>query len=77
MFWTLIVITLLPVNERLQHGVYSKYYTVSKHETRAECEVALDMVIEKTPALSKNQKVTCIKTKYIYMVCAIRYVLVK
>jgi|LakMenEpi03Aug12_release.lakeMendotaPanAssembly.Ray.scaffolds.fasta_scaffold292065_3 hypothetical protein len=65
MFWTLIVITLLPINERQQHGVYSKYYTVSKHETRAECEVALDMLIEKPSRhiiLSKNQKVTCIKT---------------
>jgi hypothetical protein len=65
MFWTLIVITLLHPSERLQHGVYSKYYTVSKHETRDECEVALEMFIEKPPrhvVLNKNQKVTCIKT---------------
>jgi len=64
MFWTLIVVTLLPVNDRI-NGTYSKYYTVSKHETRAECEVALDMLIEKPPrhiVLNKNQKVTCIKT---------------
>jgi hypothetical protein len=60
MFWTLIVITLLPTNTL--SGKYGKYYTVSQHETRAECEVALNLFIEKKPRLEKNQRITCIKT---------------
>lgn len=60
MFWTLIVITLLPFNA--SNGTYSKYYVVSQHETRLECEDALTALVEKRRALNKNQKATCIRT---------------
>lgn len=61
MFWTLIVVTLLPISER-SLGAYSKYYAISQHESRMECEIALHSFTQKRIAVSKNEKAVCIKT---------------
>jgi len=64
MFWTLIVITMLPT--ATLNGTYSKYYVVSQHENRIECENAMILFAEKRPAMNKDQKTVCIKTDQFY-----------
>lgn len=62
MFWTLMVITLLPVNNRPPDGTFSTYEVISQHEQRVECEDALYSFLEKNSALNKNKKIACLKT---------------
>lgn len=65
MFWTLMVITLLPVNNRPPDGTFSTYEVISQHEQRVECEMALYSFVKKYSATNKedkNKKIACLKT---------------
>jgi hypothetical protein len=66
MFWTLIVITLLPANVRQPDGIFSTYEIISRHEERIDCEYALFDYAKKFPSRNNKQTIACIKTDEFY-----------
>lgn len=62
MYWTLILVTLLPVNNRPPDGTYSTYQVISQHDDRANCEEALYSFARKYTPKNDKQSVACIKT---------------
>lgn len=62
MYWTLILVTLLPANNRPADGTYSTYQVISQHNERIECETALFDFAKKYSPKNDKQSVACIKT---------------
>jgi hypothetical protein len=66
MFWTLIVITMLPANARQPEGIFSTYEIISRHEERIDCEHALFSYAKKFSPRNNRQTIACIKTDEFY-----------
>lgn len=62
MFWTLILVTLLPANNRPPDGTYSTYQVISQYDERADCEAALYAFAKKHSPKNSKQSIACIKT---------------